>query len=477
MLIAFLQVSATTLAQKVTLSATNAPLSTIFNQVKKQTGYDFAFTGKVLEQAKPVTIHVKNEELKDVLQKIFDGQPLDYTIEDKSVTVTIKQPNILDKLKAALHLNTIDVTGKITDETGQPLPAATVIVKGTSNSTITDAKGNFALKHVDNNAVLKISFIGYLTKEVNASSDLSNVKMEVANSKLDEVQVIAYGTTNDRLSTGDVTTVSAKAIEEQPVANPLLALEGRVPGLFVTQTTGLPGAGVFMQIRGQNSLGQGNDPFYVVDGVPYTSLLLPNLGNILGQSDPGNTSGNPLSFINPDDIESISVLKDADATSIYGSRAANGAILITTKKGKAGETKVNANLQNGWGQVADMLPVMNTQQYLKMRHEALNNDAITPSLANGDYDLLLWDTTRNTNWQKKLIGGTAQYMDYNASVSGGSANTQFLVGSTYHRETTVFPGNFSDEKAAIHFNINSTVLPGAILLRLPITPIQIKPAI
>jgi TonB-linked SusC/RagA family outer membrane protein len=276
---------------------------------------------------------------------------------------------------------------------------------------------------------------------------------------LDEVQVIAYGVTSQRLNTGNVSAVNAETISKQPVNNPLLALSGRVPGLQINQVNGFAGSGVSVQIQGQNSITQGNDPFYVIDGVPYFSQLLPNLGNILGTSRSSGLSvannGNPLSFINPQDIESISILKDADATAIYGSRAANGAILITTKKGKAGGTKVNVNLQSGVGKVPKFIKLLNTPEYVEMRNEALKNDGITSPSAT-DYDINgTWDKTRYTDWQKELIGGSAKYNDLQGSISGGNDNTQFLIGSGYHRETTVFPGDFNDTKGSLRFNLHN----------------------
>ena len=163
-------------------------------------------------------------------------------------------------------------------------------------------------------------------------------------------------------------------------------MEGNAPGLSVIQNTGVAGGGVTVRIQGQNSLVMGNDPLFVIDGVPFTSQLLPNISGPLGilgsngSSNPNTQTGggSPFNFINPADIESISILKDADATAIYGSRAANGAILITTKKGKAGKTNVDFNIQQGIGEVTRMLPVLSTPEYLDMRHEALNNDGLTP---------------------------------------------------------------------------------------------------
>ncbi|HET6996091.1 MAG TPA: SusC/RagA family TonB-linked outer membrane protein, partial [Chitinophagaceae bacterium] len=219
---------------------------------------------------------------------------------------------------------------------------------------------------------------------------------------------------------------------------------------------GLSGGAVTVRIQGRNSLSSGLEPFYVIDGVPFPqTLYLNNMDEIL-------QGGSPLNFINPADIESIDILKDADATAIYGSRAANGAILITTKKGKAGRTRLNINFQQGWSKVTRFAEMLNTRQYLDMRYEAFKNDGLIPSSdpnASGNDlyapDLTIWDTTRYTNWQKELIGGSAKYTNVNASISGGNATMNYLLGTTFNRQTTVFPGDFDDKKAGLHFNLNT----------------------
>jgi TonB-dependent starch-binding outer membrane protein SusC len=309
--------------------------------------------------------------------------------------------------------------------------------------------------------VLVISSIGFAQKEIIISIDnnIDSIILNISESKLDEIQIIAYGTTTKRLATGNVGSITAKEIEKQPINNPLLAIQGRVPGVFITQSTGLSGSGVQVLIQGQNSLNRGNDPFYVVDGVPYVSQLLPNLGDILGNSRSAGLSptnnGNPLSFLSPSDIESIDILKDADATAIYGSRAANGAILITTKKGKAGQSKIDLSVQQGWGRIDQRVALLKTADYLEMRHEAKFNDN-TP-IAATDYDINgLWDSTRYTNWQNELIGGTAKYNDFQGSISGGTGNTTFLIGGNFHKESTVYRGNFYDAKISTHFSISNT---------------------
>ncbi len=249
----------------------------------------------------------------------------------------------------------------------------------------------------------------------------------------------------------------------QPVSDPLLALEGQVPGLFIIQSTGLPGAGVKNSDTGTEQYQQWKRCFIRRRrSVPYPAQLPASaIGGPLGSSGGPAGAGAqgryaPLSFINPADIESIVVLKDADATAIYGSRGANGVIIITTKKGRPGDTRGAIDVQQGWGKTPQRLPqMMNTPQYLQMRHEALMNDGI-PAPAPTDYDINgVWDTTRYTNWQKTLLGGTAQYTNINASVSGGDSITQYLVAGTYHRETTVFPGSFRDARGSIYSNLST----------------------
>jgi len=460
---AIIQVSAASYAQKVTMKQHGIELVNVFQEIRKQTGYDFLYSDKIMEQAKPVDLNLQDVGIEEALEICFKDQPLSYSIENKIVTVRLKKPGFLSRIAAAF--GSIDASGRVVDSENRPLPGASVKVKKTEKGVSTDKDGRFFLRGVEEGAVLVVSFIGYLPKEVSASANMGNVVLEQSLSKLDEVQVIAYGTTTQRLSTGNVTTIKADVIEKQPVNNPLLALQGRVPGLFIEQATGFAGTGVKVRIQGQNSYRAGNDPLYVIDGVPFNSQLLPGANPILGNSGVtarySNTSGasNPLNFINPADIESIDILKDADATSIYGSRAANGAILITTKKGKAGDTRVNLNLQSGWAKVPRKLEIMNSQQYLEMRMEAFRNDGITEPGPGpyGDSDLNgTWDKSRNADWQEELIGGTAQYQDANASISGGTDKTAFLIGTGYHRETNVFPGDFADQKGSIRFSINNS---------------------
>lgn len=469
LLAACLQVQAAGYGQKVTLALKDAPLEKLFTEIKKQTGYKFLYINKQVQNAQKITIQVKDASVEDVLEQCLREQPFGYEIKERTIVIIPKSSKSGPLQRNLLPPPLKEVRGIITDENGVPLQGANIIVKGTNKGTSTNAKGEFILKDVDENSVLIITSIGYNGQEISAkNNEFISLRLKVAVGNLDELQVIAYGTTTKRYNTGNVSTVKATDIEKQPVNNPLLALQGRVPGLVVTQNTGVPGGGIIVRIQGQNSMTKGNDPLYVIDGVPINSQvpstglgggILRNSGSYISGVYAVSGVGNPLAFISPNDIESMTVLKDADATAIYGSRAANGAILITTKKASKGAAKVDINVQNGWGQVTRRIDMLNRRQYLDMRYEALKNDGIninTILATNGSYsDLKVWDTTRYTDWQKVLIGGTSQYTNINGSVSGGTDNFQYLVRGTYHKETTVFPGDFADEKASMHFNINS----------------------
>ncbi|MFH7000567.1 SusC/RagA family TonB-linked outer membrane protein [Flavobacterium bizetiae] len=341
------------------------------------------------------------------------------------------------------------ISGTITDGTS-PLPGVTISIKGKRNNTVSsDFNGQYILSATATDTLM-VSFIGFKTAIVPLNGrKIVNIQLQEDLTTLKEVRVNAgYYTVKESERTGSIAKIKAADIEKQPVNNVLAAMQGRMAGVNITQNTGLPGGGFNIQIRGVNSIRTGgNDPLYIVDGVPYgsQSLVTTSLANgIL----PGTIS--PLNNINPNDIEGIEVLKDADATAIYGSRGANGVVLITTKKGKTGATHFNINTATTIGKIARKMDLMNTQQYLAMRREGFANDEIL-EYPDYEYDVNgTWSQTRDTDWQKELLGGTAHISNTQASVSGGSENTQFLLSGTYRRETTVFPGDAHYDKGALH---------------------------
>lgn len=451
-----LQVRASTMAQNVTLKEKNAPLKKVFLDIGKQTGLDFLASSKILSISKPVTLDVKDERLLNVLNKIFADQPLTYTIQEKIIIVTEKQ----DELKQAnlVQKQVFDITGFVKDGKGLPIVGATIRVKGKNIATNSNTEGFFQLKSLSEEDLLIISFIGYQTREIavqHSKQEPLVIILEVISSPLNEIQIIAYGQTTKRLLTGSVSSVKSADIEKQPISNPLGALEGREPGLLITQNSGVSGSSYKVQLNGQASLLQGSEPFFVIDGVPFApgNSSISQVPSAAGFSSTPANGISPFSLINPNDIESIEILKDADATAIYGSRGANGVILITTKKGKQGRTIVSGNIYTGVSHVTRIMNFLNTQQYVEMRKEALKNDGLTPDATNAP-DLTLWDTTRYTNFKKLLTGNTAHTTDAQLSVSGGDQTTQFFIGGGYHRETTVYPTDNADQKGSFHFNIN-----------------------
>lgn len=456
-LVTVLHVSARTTAQKITLSSDNITIKQLFQELNKQTGYSFLLKDAIVPADKKVSVHVKDASLEEVLTYTLKPLALTFEIDNKIVFVI---PEPAKSLPAATQTTApppqtgIDVRGHVIDSTGAPLIGATVMVRGMQKGAMSDNKGMFELKEVPEGARLIVSYAGYASTEVTVTQATKMpliIMLKLSRNELDETIVQAYGTTTRRLSTGSISTVRSEQLAKQPVSNVMAALEGLVPGLQITQQTGVPGGNFTIQLRGQNSLAQNSSPLYVVDGIPYPST---SLAEIQYNSALGYNGASPLNGINMADIESITVLKDAAATSIYGARAANGVILITMKKGKRGAgTQLNVNAYSGWGKDTRRLHYLNTPQYLALRREAYANGGTMPTAAAAP-DLLIWDTTKNTDWQDYLVGGTAHYNDVQASVSGGNGNTGFLLGGGYHEEGTVFPGNAADRKGSVHFSVN-----------------------
>jgi len=464
LLCSLLQVSAAGLAQRITLNRKNVPLEGVFKEIRKQAGYDYYYDGKLNREGIRVSVNVKDASVEETLQAVLKGLPLSYEVSDKYVVIKRKEVDS-DPTRSKLVLTTI--RGVVTDETGKPLAGVTVMVKGSNTGTVTDQDGTFTLKNVDDQGTLLVSMIGRETKQVNykKNDDAFTIILKEINASLDEVKIVnkGYYNTTKETNTGNVSTVSATDIAKQNINNPILALAGRVAGLEINQVNGIAGGAVKINIRGINSLVQGTDPLFILDGVPYNSNLFNSSaygginGGVFGVGG-GNSNQNlglnPLSLINPQDIESIDILKDADATAIYGSRGANGVVLITTKKGKMGATSVDINIQRGYGGIARKTRLLNTDQYLQMRREAFANDNVTQTNSNGP-DLTIWDQKAYTDWQDMMIGGQSSYTNAQATLSGGNANANFLLSGNYNRETTVFPGEWADRKAGVHFNVNS----------------------
>ncbi len=457
------------LDQEVTVTMRDVPFERALKVLEKAASVKFAYSIDQLENEPNVSLSIQKQTLREALDVLFTPRKIRYKVHEKDAMITLQKIDKTKEDERSMRMNgasgdMIQVSGRVTEaSTGTPMAGVNVVVKGTVTGTTTDYDGRYALA-TEEDDILVFSFIGFTSMEIPVNTrTVIDIAMTQDVQNLGEVVVNAgYWEVKEKEKTGSISRITADVIENQPVNNPLQALQGRMTGVYIQQTTGMAGGGFKIQIRGQNSLRtgsggtvNGNLPLYLVDGIPFTNTSLTSSytssSNIQG--------GDPLSVINPDDIESIEVLKDADATAIYGSRGANGVVLITTKKAKEGKTSLDVSINQGIGQVGRRMDLLNTQQYLDMRKEGLRNDGLAALLEDPAYDpywpdLKAWDSTRYTDWQKQLLGGTGNITNAQMTISGGNTNTQFLLSSNFYRETTVFPGKNSYRKGTARLNLN-----------------------
>lgn len=445
--IACLQLSFAAIAQKVSLSKKNAPITEIFRELRKQTGYDFVINKQWLQLARPVTVQASGDQLLEVLDRCFKDQPFSYVIEDKMIVVVERKK---EPTKEAIPLT--EVRGRVVDENGKPLVGALVVIKGTDRKTLTDADGNFAFRNVEDSAVVIISHVGYEHRGLAAKVDLGNVAMTLAIGELQEVKINAgYYKVSQREMTGNIARVTAKDIENQPVTNVFAAVKGRMAGVSIVQNSGSAGGGFEVQIRGKNSLRfDGNYPLIIVDGVPsnaQSNSLAALSTNILSKGE-----ASPLNTINPNDIESIEVLKDADATAIYGSRGANGVVIVTTKRGKKGSPILGLTTSTSFSKTGKLVEMATTEQYLQLRKDAFANDAIT-SYPIAAYDLNgRWGTERYTDWYKEFIGRNYMVNQQQLTYAGGGENAQYYLSFSNLNQGTAFGHNLGYKRSGLNFN-------------------------
>lgn len=414
--ISFLQVKASIFAQKISLSVKGASLTEVITQIRKQTKVDILYNNSSVAGLKPITLKVKNEDLKVVLDKCFKDQPLTYRIVNNSILIT-ERP--VEQLPQTLPPANTPVGGKITGDKGESLPGVTVKIKNTTTAVASDGNGEYKIS-VPDGAVLVFSFVGYESQEVTVNGrTVINVVLKAQNTGLNEVVVVGYGTQKQKDLTGAVSFVTSGNFNKGPQLTPQQLLQGKAAGVNVSQNSGKPGGSNTIRIRGGQSITQSNEPLYVIDGVP---IAVTNLG----QSSISATGTdvfdmepiNPLQTLNPNDIESISVLKDASATAIYGSRGANGVIVITTKSGRAGKAQVSYNGSFGIATVAKKLDMLGADEYRSLV-KSLN--------------LPLDDKGGNTNWQDQIYR-TAYSHDHNIALTGGTDKTAYRTSVGYGKQ-------------------------------------------
>jgi TonB-dependent starch-binding outer membrane protein SusC len=417
---------------RINLDVSNRPIKEVLSEIQEQSEFFFMFNSKIVDVERKVDIHVKNEQVVQVLTLLFNGTDITFTIVDRQIVLS--SPN----KPAGQMPPTKKLTGKVKDDKGAPIPGATVIVQGTTIGVTTNSNGEFIIIVPDTTRTLLVSCIGMISKRVEIGNQNSfSIVLETAAINLDEVVVIGYGTQKKKDLTGSYATVNTKDLQKISVTNVEGMIANKLPGVQMTPFSGKPGAGNSILIRGGASLNASNDPLIVIDGVAVEGW----------NSGPGM-----LSQLNPNDIESFTVLKDASASAIYGSRASNGVIIITTKKGGLGKMKVDFSSNFRVSTLIKDIPVLSADQYRTLVDEL--GGVIT---APGD---------ANTNWQKEIFqpafatdnnlsaSGTFKSLPYRASVGYLNQNGIVKTGN-YERITALF--NLSPSYFNNHLKINVNV--------------------
>lgn len=344
------------------------------------------------------------------------------------------------------------IFGKITDaNTGEPLLGVNVILKGTSNGVSSDMEGNYRINGVSPGDVLTFSFLGFESEEVVVGAQQEiNVSLEPVADELDELVIVGYGRKKKRNLTGSIASVGSEEIAESNQQDPVSILQGRAAGVQVTSNSGAPGGAITIRVRGNSSLNSGNDPLYVVDGVPIESNSLSSLNGT------ENFGLNPLSDINPGDIESIEILKDAASTAIYGSRAANGVVMITTKRGKEGKARIDVNAFTGVSEISRKLSVLNASQYREVIIDSYKNmdNPVEPTYA--VLDSLSPRNNGDVDWQDEVLRVAPQFkVDF--SVRGGSENIKYAWSSSFlNQDGIILNSNYKRVTSRLNVDFNAT---------------------
>lgn len=472
------QATASSFAQRVSISKNNASLKELFKEIRRQTGYDFIYNNEVIERAGTVNVQVKNKDISEVLNNVFSLKRLSFSIEDK---------NIIVKLREALPDRLIN--GKIiSDADGLPLPGASIKIKGSTKATTTNNNGEFSITVADGD-ILVVSVIGYITQEISTNGKTAiNVRLRQDTKALSEVVVTGYQELNKKLFTGSSTKLKAVDVQRNGIQDVSRMLEGQVAGVSVQNVSGTFGAAPKIRIRGASSLNGDNKPLWVVDGIMLEDLV--NISNEqLSSGDATTLIGSSVAGLNPDDIESFEILRDAAATAMYGARAMNGVVVVTTKKGKNTEGKpivsYSGNFTTYLKPTYDQFDIMNSadqmQVYLDMENKGwLRHSDVSRSISGGVYRKmydLMYDynpttgqfalrndapsrlqflnryANANTDWFGTLFRNSLM-QDHSLSITSGTskskfyASTSFLndsgwtVGDAVKRFTGMLRGNF-----------------------------------
>jgi TonB-dependent starch-binding outer membrane protein SusC len=440
---------------KLTVQLEDSELLDIIRMVEDQSEFRFFYNENV-KLNKKVSVDIEKRTVFDLLDQALGGTGVKYQLMGRQIALY----NDNETFNLAI-LQQIRVSGKVTSSGGEPLPGVSVVIKGTITGTITNAEGNYSLP-VGANEILLFTFVGMRSQEVPVSNrTVIDVVMEEETLGVEEVVVIGYGARRKEDITSSISVVESADLNRTNALSPDMAMQGRMPGVFVQSGSSEPFARPTVRIRGTNSWGVA-DPLYVIDGIPITEYgagAESTYGAGAGRIGDLRSPVNVMTMINPNDIESISVLKDASAAAIYGVRAANGVVLITTKKGKSGAPSVEVNAKFGLQNVVNTYDVLNVNQYMALYTEMYaNNPAELPNKpkvfdpASPEY----LGSLPTNDWQKPFINENALLQDYNFKISGGNKSSNYYVSMGYNDTESAFIGS-SQKRYSFATNINSDI--------------------
>lgn len=415
--------------ETINMNERNISIEDVLKKIEKQSDYRFFYSNDILSKQNLISIDVANAPIQRVMLELFEGTNLVWKL--------LKNKNIVlaevEKTNAVMQGLQKVISGVVTDENGEAIEGATIQVKGTNTGVVTGPNGHFTIS-ANPGDILVISSVGYTGQEISIESQ-DNLQIVLLRSAgdLNEVVVIGYGTQKKTDLTGSVASIGQRRIKDLPVTGFDQALKGQAAGVQVIQNTGSPSSGLTIRIRGNSSISAGNDPLYVIDGFPVSG------GSRGTEGVP--SGGNPLNNINPADIESIDILKDASATSIYGSRGANGVVIVTTKSGKSGKAKIAFDTYIGVQKITKQLNVLNAKQFADYFIESRNNgfiqsggDPTTPNGSRGAYLIpaIYLDSSKwiETSWQDQIYR-TGLVKNFNVSANGGNENVKYSISGGY----------------------------------------------
>lgn len=447
---------------RIDLTVKNAPLETLFNLIEGKTDFRFVYDINQLPVAPLLTLNRQNTSVEKILTEVARQYGLEFHQINQSISV--KKASKKEPKKATENINfpDYDISGYVYDDIGEALPGATIKIVGLNIGTVTDYNGYFKMSIPDGADKIAVSFIGFNTKTIGLSGQTEfTINMVPDIEALQEVVVIGYGQNTKKAVSMSVSSVSASDLKDQPVISLNEAIASKMAGVQVSQTSGAPGSGFEIRVRGTGTITAGSSPLYVVDGVPLSDRIQNAGGTLESYSD---APINPLNSININDIESISVLKDAAATAIYGSRGANGVVLVTTKQGKNGKPKVSFDSYVGFQNVNKKVDMMDAYEYSKLKYDGHNNTYLDflsdndlaggindpnsvrgeKGAGSGDFkipsELIPYVNNvpglTNTDWQDEIFG-TGVIQSHSLSVSGGNGKIGYYLSGTYLNQTGV----------------------------------------